>query len=82
MTPQGNKAPDVRRISQRGQELFKALAQKLTERHRGQFVAIEVESEDYFLGKTEIEANKKARQQHPGKVFYLGRLGYAAAFRR
>ncbi|MFW0859482.1 MAG: hypothetical protein AAGB97_04780 [Dehalococcoidia bacterium] len=43
------------------------------------FVAIEVDSDDYFIGDTSVEASRKARSKYPGKVFYLGRIGYRAA---
>lgn len=82
MTQQVYKVPETRQISKKGRELFKALSQKLVEQYRGQFVAIDADSGDYFLGTTDVEATRKARETYPGKVFYLGRLGYEAAFRR
>ena len=74
------KPPDSRKISQKGQQLFEALDPELREKHRGQFIAIEVDSGDSFIGQTEMEANQKARAKHPGKVFFLGRIGYPTAY--
>ena len=80
MLQQFYQPPDVRKISQKGQQLFEALDPELREQHRGQFIAIEVDSGDYFIGETEMEANQKARAKHPGKVFFLGRIGYPTAY--
>ena len=80
MLQQFYQQPDVRKISQKGQQLFEALDPELREKHRGEFIAIEVDSGDSFIGETEMEANQKARAKHPGKVFFLGRIGYPTAY--
>lgn len=36
--------------------------------HNGEFVSIEPESGQYFVGKTAIEAMKKSKEALPGKV--------------
>ena len=71
---------DVHEISQKGQPIFEILSQKLAGTHLGQFVSIEVDSGEYFLGETGIEATRKARENFPGKIFFLGRLGYRTAY--
>jgi hypothetical protein len=40
---------------------------------------IEVDSGDYFIGDTGVEASKKARKRYPDKVFFQGKIGYRAA---
>ncbi len=45
----------------------------------GQFVAIEVESGDYFLGSTPLKAIKNRKLKYPKKVFHLMKVGYKAA---
>jgi len=60
-------------------KVFKKISEELERDYRGKFVAIEVDSGDYFVGDTGVEANKKARGKYPGKVFYLERFGYRAA---
>lgn len=42
------------------------------------YVMIEVDSGDYFLGKTPEEALRQAEVAHPGRAFYLVRVGYKA----
>ena len=72
--------PDIHEISEKGQKVLEVLPEELKERHWGQFIAVEVDSGDYFFGETVIEATRKARTQHPGKVFFLGRIGYRTAY--
>ena len=42
-------------------------------------VMIEVDSGDYFVGKTPEDALRHAQAVHPDKAFYLIRIGYKAA---
>ena len=70
MMPQVHTWPDTREISKKGQQLFEVLSPELAEKHRGQFVTIEVDSGDYFIGETGIEATQKAQVKHPGKVSF------------
>jgi hypothetical protein len=52
---------------------------ELEERHRGEFVCIEPESQDYFLGATFDDAINKAIDAHPDRLTYTLRVGHAAA---
>lgn len=63
--------------AQRGEAIYRQfLRDKLEPMHKGEFVAIEPDSGDYFLGKTSLEAILKARQKHPDKVFHVIRIGH------
>ncbi len=46
---------------------------------RGQFVAVEADSGDYFLGATPLEAIKSGKKRHPEKQFHVMKVGYKAA---
>lgn len=50
-------------------------------RYHGQIVAIDISSEEAFVGKTELAALNKARRKYPNHVFYFLRVGYKAALR-
>jgi hypothetical protein len=50
-------------------------------RYHGQIVAIDVASEEAFVGRTELAALNKARRKYPDHVFYFLRVGYKAALR-
>ncbi len=56
----------------------KKLKPKLKDKYQGRIVAIDVESGDYFVGETVLEAIEKGRKKHPGKLFYAVRIGYPA----
>jgi hypothetical protein len=63
-------------LTTKAREIYKArLEQELEAAHKGRIVAIEVESGDYFLGHSEIEAYEKACEKHPGKKFGFLRVG-------
>jgi hypothetical protein len=54
------------------------LKAKLEAKYKGRIVAIDVESGDYFVGKTVLDAIEKGRLKYPGKIFYAVRIGYPA----
>jgi len=57
------------------------LAAKLEPEHTGEFVAIELETGDYFVGEDEVEAADKARAAgHEGSLWFL-RVGSPFAHR-
>jgi len=66
----------------RGEEIYRKIKEKLEPAHKGEFVAIEVDTGDYFVGKDPIDADEKARVKYPDAVFFLARIGYRAAFVR
>jgi hypothetical protein len=56
----------------------KNLKPKLERKHKGRIVAIDIDSGDYFLGRTVLEATEKGRKKHPGRLFYAIRIGHRA----
>lgn len=54
------------------------LKSELEPDHNGEILAVEVESGDYFLGCSEVEAYKKATKKHPDKKFAFLRVGFKA----
>ena len=71
MVQQVQTWPDTREISIKGRKIFETISPELTDKYRGQFVAIEVDSGEYFIGATGIEATRKAQAKYPGKIFFL-----------
>jgi hypothetical protein len=55
------------------------LRDTLEPEHTGRYVAIEPDSGRYFLGDTGTQALLDARQALPESLFYLARVGHAAA---
>lgn len=66
-------------LDRRGWARYAQIGHMLEAQHRGEFVMIEVDSGDYFLGDTPRQALATARATHPGKAFCLIRIGYPAA---
>lgn len=55
------------------------LKQKLESTEKGNFVAIEPETESYFVDASGTKALLRAREKFPDKMFFLMRIGYEAA---
>jgi len=72
---------DKNELVDKGKEIYeKKLKDKLEPKHKGEIVAIDVKSGDYFVGRDMTEADKKAREKHPDDVFYMVRIGHRAVF--
>jgi len=70
---------DIERIAKEGQKIYDKVKGEYEPTHNGKFLAIEIESGEVYLGNTSAEAVELAREQHPDKVFYVVKIGYAAA---
>ena len=70
----------VEELARKAEEFYYSHLQEVLERdHVDDFVAIEPESGDYFLGKTLSEAGSAARKAHPGCLTHIMRIGHKAA---
>ncbi len=66
-------------IARIGEQIYQnELKEKMEKENIGKFVAIEVESKDYFLGETQTEATLKAKKKYPDKIFYMVKIGFPA----
>jgi hypothetical protein len=73
--------PDTHERAERAEQYYKKqLKEALEAMHREKFVAIEVDSGDYFIAETSLEAVEAARLAHADKYPHLIRIGHAAAF--
>lgn len=65
---------------ERGKRLYdERLRGELEPENTGRFLAVDPDSENYFLGDTDVEALTAAREAMPGSLFYLVRVGYETA---
>lgn len=70
-------ATNAKSLEDRGERIYRTQLKTLLEpRHTGEFVAIEVESGNYFVGPTIGAALAKASKKYPDKHFYIIRIGY------
>ncbi len=69
-------------IGVRGEAIYASQLRMILEpQHRGQFVAIDVESEDYEVADEAHEASDRLHQRRPSAQMLVERIGYPAAFR-
>jgi hypothetical protein len=73
------KNADVEKIAKEGSAIYESIRSKYEESHKGEFLAIEVESKKEYLAPSSAEAMVAARQAHPNKVFYVVKIGFDAA---
>ena len=60
-------------------KLFEKINKDLSSKFKGKIVAIDMESGNYFIGSSEIDAYKKAAKQYPNKQFVYKRIGFDSA---
>ena len=71
---------EVEEFVRRAEEIYATRLRPILEpEHVDEFVAIEPESGDYFLGNTLNEASRAARQSHPDRLTHVMRVGHRAA---
>jgi len=72
--------PEVEEFVRRAEEIYATRLRSVLEpEHVDEFVAIEPESGDYFLGKTLSEATRAARESYPDRWTHAMRVGHRAA---
>jgi len=70
---------DQEEIAENGKRIYtERLKAKLEPDYKGEIVAINTETGDYFLGETLLEAVRRGREKFPDTVFYSVRIGYPA----
>jgi len=72
--------PNVDEFVRRAEEVYATKMRAVLEPdHIDEFVAIEPESGDYFLGNTLNEAAAAARRAYPDRLTHVMRVGHKAA---
>ncbi len=72
--------PERNAFVRRAEEIYAARLRAVLEpEHMDEFVAIEPESGDYFLGRTLREAVRAARDAYPDRLTHSMRVGHKAA---
>jgi hypothetical protein len=73
-------ASDLEALSCKAWRIYaERLREKLEPDQRGEFVAIEPESGDYYLGRTISDAGQRASASHPDRLYHIIRVGSPAA---
>jgi len=67
-------------LAEKSKAFYERELKKLLEpTEKGKFVAIEPDTESYFVDKDGTKALLQARDAFPDKLFFLMRIGYEAA---
>ena len=70
------------KVTELGKQFYEIHLKSILEpQENGKFVAIEPESEQYFIGVTAIEAGKKGKEVFPQKILFLARIGFPFAYK-
>lgn len=73
-------SPQTAKVARLGQELYdRQLRTGLEATNPNEFVAIEPQSGDYYLGQSLSEAVQKVRAAHPDRLSYVVRVGHRTA---
>lgn len=73
---------DPRAVANEGERIYlQKYKAEYEAQHQGKFVAIDVRSEQAFLGDTPEQALEQARKQAPSGLFHLMKVGSLGAFR-
>lgn len=73
------KKADIQRIAQEGERIYGKIKANYDPKEKGKFLAIEVDQEKAYLGASSVDALSLARQNHPGQVFYVVKIGFDTA---
>jgi len=73
-------SPEI--IAEKGEKIYQEQLKNVLEKdHKGEFVATDVETAKYFLGKSPEEALEKGKEEFLDKIFHLIRIGYSGVYK-
>jgi hypothetical protein len=77
-----NESLTPEQVAVKGERIYQEKLKTVLEPSEiGKFVAIEVESGDYFVGESIIDAIQQARAKYPDKLVHTIKVGYEGVFK-
>jgi tricorn protease-like protein len=76
------KVIDKELIARKSEEIYQKIKREMEANHKGEFLAIDPESGNYYLAKTSLEAILNGRKEHPNTVFYIIRIGFPYVYKK
>ena len=67
---------DYQAFAKKGEAIYQTVKHRYEPHEKGKYLAIEIDSGDFFLAQDGVEAINKAKRVHPGKLFYLLKIGF------
>ena len=81
--PDLSQLDSAEKIAAAGEEIYRRLHQERLEAERpGQFVAVDVSTEEAYVAELSVDALQTARASAPTGVFHLIRIGSPTAFQK
>jgi len=81
-TDSQNNILSPEQVAQKGEEIYKNKLKSILEpKENGKFIAIEVISENYFVGDSILEALETAKKEYPDQLFHTIKIGYQGVFK-
>jgi hypothetical protein len=69
-------------IAAKGEKIYaEKFARSYERKHRGKFVAVDIDSKRAFVGDSPEQALEKAQERNPSGCFHLIRVGFAGLYR-
>jgi uncharacterized protein (DUF433 family) len=73
----------IRQLDERGETIYREKLKPLLEpKYKGKIIAIEVNSGEFFMADSVIQAWQKAKNKYPDKIFYFIKVGFPAVHKR
>lgn len=69
----------ITKVAQAGSQVYEKIKGQYEPQDNGKWLAIEPKSEAVAEGETSSEAVERARHAHPDRLFYVVKVGHAAA---
>ena len=73
------KKADIQHIAEEGAKIYEQIKINYDPKEKGNFLAIDIESKQEYLGNTSAQALELAREKHPSNVFYVVKIGFDVA---
>lgn len=80
---QNNQQPkqfNIEEFTRKSKEYYNKIKPKLESEYKGKYVALDFETENYWIGETATEALTEAKKAFPNKLFYLVQISSPATF--
>lgn len=58
-----------------GEQIYFKLKDKFEQEHFGEYVVIDIDTEDYFINSDKIQAIQEAEKKYPNKLFFIAQIG-------
>lgn len=70
---------NLQEIVDKGEKVYEQVKSQYEPQHNGKFLAIEVESGKAYMAEYSADAVVEAKKHHPGKLFYVLKIGHSVA---